>query len=210
MFLQVSVCPQRGGGVCLRSWRGKTLLPPPRQTPPHHPTPWVDIHPRGRHPPGRHPPGQTTPGQTPPGQTPPWADTLQTVHAGIHPPGRHPWADTPTGSACWDTPPGSACWDTLPGQCMLEYTPPVHAGLQSPLLQAVHAGIHTPPWQCMLGYTPSACWNITPRVVHAGMQSTSGQYAFHWNAFLLALTSNMEKSNTVTVILIKPNMPFIF
>ena len=35
-----------------------------------------------------------------------------------------------------------------------------------------------PPAQCMLGYTHP------PWAVHAGIRSTSGRYASHWNAFL--------------------------
>ena len=39
---------------------------------------------------------------------------------------------------------------------------------------------------CMLGYTPGqAPPRQTPSTVHAGIQSTSGQYASHWNVFLL-------------------------
>ena len=69
------------------------------------------------------------------------------------------------------TPPGQTYpWvdtvgQTLPSACWDTHTP----------LCPVHAGIHLPA-QCMLRYTPCT--------VHAGIQSTSGQYAFHWNAFL--------------------------
>ena len=45
-------------------------------------------------------------------------------------------------------------------------------GVSAPL----HAGIHTPPGQTPPGQTPP---------VHAGIRSTSGRYASHWNAFLL-------------------------
>ena len=77
-----------------------------------------------------------------------------------------------------------------PAQCMLGYTHPcpVHAGIHTPPCP-VHAGIHTP--------LPSACWDThTPCpvhagihapplcTVHAGIRSTSGRYASHWNAFL--------------------------
>ena len=52
----------------------------------------------------------------------------------------------------------SACWHTHPpAQCMLGYTPPA---------------------QCMLGYTPPS------HTVHAGIRSTSGQYASYWSAHL--------------------------
>ena len=52
----------------------------------------------------------------------------------------------------------------------------------------VHAGIHTPTAQCMLRYTPlfpvHAGIHIHLCAVHAGIRSTSGRYASHWNAFL--------------------------
>ena len=34
---------------------------------------------------------------------------------------------------------------------------------------------------------PSACWDTHPCPVHAGIWSTSGQYASRWNAFLFIL-----------------------
>ena len=64
-----------------------------------------------------------------------------------------------------------------------------------PLVLGVSA-THTPSWAdtCPLrrtspwAHTPlsSACWDThTPCPVHAGIQSTSRQYASHWNAFLI-------------------------
>ena len=73
---------------------------------------------------------------------------------GVHSPGRHPLDRHPQPRA--DTP-------TLPGQ-----TPPT-LGRHSP-------GRHPPP---------NACWDThTPYPVHAGIRSTRGRYASHWNAFL--------------------------
>ena len=76
MFLQASVCPQGGGGVCLSAcWDTTPPLgadTPPEQTPPG----------------SRHPPEQTPPEQTPPqSRYPPGADTPQS---------RHPPQDTVT------------------------------------------------------------------------------------------------------------------
>ena len=66
------------------------------------------------------------------------------------------WEDTSMGR----TPRPSACWDT-----------------------------HTPA-QCMLGYIPllpSACWDAHPPILcSAGIRSTSGRYASHWNTFLFS------------------------
>ena len=60
MFLQASVCPWGGGGVCLSACSDTT---PPRADTPERQTP-----PQKQTPPGsRHPPGK----QTPPEQTPP-------------------------------------------------------------------------------------------------------------------------------------------
>ena len=45
-----------------------------------------------------------------------------------------------------------------------------------------------PPAQCMLGYTPPAQCMLGythPCPMHAGIRSTSGRYAYYWNAFLL-------------------------
>ena len=66
-----------------------------------------------------------------------------------------PPADTPLPSAYWDTHP--------PGRHHTGQTPsfPVHAGIP----------------------TPSACWDTPPCAVHAGIRSTSGRYASHWNAY---------------------------
>ena len=66
MFLQASVCPQGGRGVCLSACWDTT--PPREQTPP----------PRAETPPEQtNPPEQTPPGtDTPPEQTPPEADKL--------------------------------------------------------------------------------------------------------------------------------------
>ena len=65
-------------------------------------------------------------------------------------------------------------------------TCPVHAGIHTPC--PVHAGIHTP--------LSSACWDKHPPCpVHAGIRSTSGRYAFHWNAFLLIMWSQVRVSD---------------
>ena len=50
---------------------------------------------------------------------------------------------------------------------------------QGECLSPLHAGIHAPPpRQTPPGQTP-------PCPVHAGIRSTSGRYASHWNAFLV-------------------------
>ena len=56
----------------------------------------------------------------------------------------------------------------------------VHRGVSAPLHTGIHPLGRHPPAQCMLGYTP-------PRTVHAGIRSTSGRYASHWNAFLFRI-----------------------
>ena len=97
----------------------------------------------------------------------PQADTPWTDPPRQTPPpslGRHhpPWADTPRADTPWTDPP-LADTPTLPGQ-----TPP-SLGRHSP-------GRHPPP---------NACWDThTPYPVHAGIRSTRGRYASHWNAFL--------------------------
>ena len=84
MFLQASVCPQGGGGVCLSAWWDSRHPPPLEQTPPPEQTPpgadtlqeqtplRADTPPRSRH-----TPQEQTP---PPEQTPPGADTPQTKY----------------------------------------------------------------------------------------------------------------------------------
>ena len=57
----------------------------------------------------------------------------------------------------------------------------------------LHAGIHIPLGRHPLGRHPlsgqTPPWADTPRTcaVYAGIQSTSGWYASHWNAFLFVL-----------------------
>ena len=78
MFLQASVCPQGGGGVCLSACWDTT---PPEQTPPKQT-------PRSRHSPSpqsRHPPGADTP---PGADNPPPRDTA-TAADGTHPAEMH-------------------------------------------------------------------------------------------------------------------------
>ena len=91
------------------------------------------------------------------------------LHAGIHPPrtrGRHPppWdqRQTPLGRH----PPGRHPWADTP-----------HPGTRGrPPWADTPLGRH-PPGQTPPGQTP-------PCTVHAGIRSTSGRYASHWNAFL--------------------------
>ena len=63
-------------------------------------------------------------------------------------------------NACWDTPPWAG-------------TPP----------RQVHPQAGTPPW----AGTPLGRYTLPPCTVHAGLQSTSGWYTSHWNAFLFNL-----------------------
>ena len=83
-------------------------------------------------------------------------------------------------------------------ECKVLFLPPAtklrQGNVFTPVCHSVHRGgvCHTPPGQtppaqCMLGYTPlpSACWDTPPCTVHAGIRSTSGRYASHWNAFFL-------------------------
>ena len=59
----------------------------------------------------------------------------------------------------------------------------------TPVCHSLHGGgvCHTPWADTPL---PSLCWDThTPCAVHAGIRSTSGQYASYWNAFLLLLRS---------------------
>ena len=92
-----------------------------------------------------------------------------------HPLGRHtPWADIPRA----DTP--------------LDRHP--HLGRHHPG-QTPSPWVDAPSGQCMLGYTPtSQCMYGYPPPphcpVHARIRATSGQYASHWNAFLLTLQLN--------------------
>ena len=81
-----------------------------------------------------------------------------------HPPGQTPlWEGTPQADTpSWaDTP--QADTPSPPSRHLHPLGRHPHLG-RHPC--PVHAGIHT------------------PHLVHAGMQSTSGQYASHWNAFL--------------------------
>ena len=70
--------------------------------------------------------------------------------------------------ACWDTPHWA---DTLLGR---------HPPAQTPSWADTPLGRH-PLGRHPPGQTPPSC------AVHAGMWSTSGRYASHWNAFLLIL-----------------------
>ena len=101
---------------------------------------------------------------------------------GRHPPGRHyhpPWADITTPHGQTSPPQAETPLDRHP-------TCPVHAGIHTPC--PVHAGIHTP--------LSSACWDKHPPCpVHAGIRSTSGRYAFHLNAFLLIMWSQVRVSD---------------
>ena len=102
------------------------------------------------------------PGQVPPGRYTPWAGT---------PPGQvHPWQVHPqAGTRSEGTSPqaGTPLAGTPPKQ--------VHPPGRYPL-----AG--TPPRQVH----PQAG---TPPAMHAGIRSTSGRYASHWNAFLFKFCS---------------------
>ena len=100
------------------------------------------------------------------------------LHAGIHPPpGRHPPRQTQP----------SLGRHLLPGKTPLGDTP--LAGTPTPLGRYNPSG-QTPPGRHPQGrYTPPGQTPL-PRAdtplcaVHAGMRSTSGRYASHWNAFL--------------------------
>ena len=87
MFLQASVCPQRGGGVCLSAcWDTPRSRPPRSRHPPwsRHPPPGTrhPTHQADAHPPGQtHPQADThTPVQTPPCRDDHW-------NGGLHPTG---------------------------------------------------------------------------------------------------------------------------
>ena len=68
-----------------------------------------------------------------------------------------------------------------PGRCLPLIPPGQTSPGQTPHC-LVHAGIH-PPVQCMLGYThPFPGRYYGPY----GIQSTSWEYASHWNAFLFS------------------------
>ena len=78
---------------------------------------------------------------------------------------------------------------------------PLHVGIHTPRADTppgqtppcpVHAWKHTHP-------VPTACWDTPPCPVHAGKQSTSGQYASHWNAFLLNLSVQAKVNQTASV-----------
>ena len=80
-----------------------------------------------------------------------------------------------------------ACWDI---HSLGRYTPkvgtPSRAGTTLP--GQVHPHRQTPlPVQCMLGYTH-------PCPVHAGIQSTSGRCASHWNALLFHVKFHLLES----------------
>ena len=88
--------------------------------------------------------------------------------------------------ACWDTPPGTRGRPFL-GRHLPRQTPPP-SGRRPP--RQTPRGRHYPPHRHPLGQrppgqTPPSC------TVHAGIRSTSGWYASHWNAFLfwVGLTS---------------------
>ena len=111
---------------------------------------------------GKSPLGRNTPqAGTPPGRYTvsgryPWAGTPQQVH---------PWASThPSGRY---TPQGR--YTSSRNSSSGRYTP-----------RQVHPAPpgQVPPWQVH----PQAC--IPPVPVHAGIRSTSRQYASYWNAFL--------------------------
>ena len=156
MFLQVSVCPQGGGGVVSQHALRQTpphpdqtpptrhpldQLPPPRPDPPgirYTPPLWNQVHPPWT----RHLLDQTTPltrhplDQTPPQTRPPWDQ--------VHPPGL-------------STPPGTM------------YTPP---GLSTPPRADT-----PPPDQTPTPLQSRACCEI---------RSTCGRYTSYWNSILLA------------------------
>ena len=99
-------------------------------------------------------------GEGVPGQVPPWA--VPTPQAGTYPPGSY----TPAGTS-QSVPP----WGRYtPRQVHPQgrYTP--RAG--TPPGQVHHAGAGTPLGQ------------VHPPTVYAGIRSTSGRHASHWNAFL--------------------------
>ena len=114
--------------------------------------------------------GSPLPGQVPPRQVHPlsryipWAGT---------PPGRYPQAGTPpwAGTSWAGTPLGR--YAPLGRYTPWAGTPP---GQVHPLGRCT-------PWA---GTPPGQVQSLT--TVHAGIQSTSGQYTSHWNAFLLMMS----------------------
>ena len=97
------------------------------------------------------------PGQTPPGQTPTTTPGRHPPWARIPPGHTSPWAHTPT-------------LGRHPYQADTPWADPRHHPGQTPPL-----GTHPPRAHTHPGHTPT---------VHVGIQSTSRQYASHWNAFL--------------------------
>ena len=121
--------------------------------------------------PDRYTPRQVhTQAGTPPGQVhPPGRYTPRQVHSprtGTPPWQVHPQAITGRYTPQAGTPPGRY---TRPGRYPLGRYPPGQVHLQ--------AGSRYIPLAGTGRYTPSA-------TVHAGIRSTSGWYASHWNAFL--------------------------
>ena len=85
-------------------------------------------------------------------------------------------------------PPATKLWQ---GNVFTPVSHSVHRGGCLPLVQGgvchTTLGRHS-PWADTphRQTTPSACWDThTPCPVHAGIRSSSGRYASHWNAFLL-------------------------
>ena len=113
----------------------------------------------------------------------------------------------PQGGICLWSRGMSATHTHTPGQ-----TPPcpVHAGIHTHP-HPVHAGIHTPPAKCMLGYThpPAQCMlGYMPPLctVHAGIWSTSGRYASHWNAFLSLCVVSAHQQNCGKVMFLQASV----
>ena len=82
--------------------------------------------------------------------------------------------------------------------CMLGYTPPwqttpgqTHPNGQTPLGRHP-IDRHPLPW----ADTPSP-GQTPPYTVHAGIRSTSGRYASHWNAFLFNFKLNMNANQKI-------------
>ena len=100
-----------------------------------------------------------------------------------------PWANTPPAQCILGYTPPAQCMlgYTPPAQCMLGYTPPpLHSACWNMVTkQAVRI-----PLECILVFfliiMDSNRVFIESRhwcTVHAGIWSTSGRYASHWNAF---------------------------
>ena len=109
-----------------------------------------------------------------------------------------------------------ACWDTHPLEQVHplgRYTPWAGTPLGRYIPKQVHPQqVHTPwagtpPAQCMLGYTLPCPVHARvhpplppPCTVHAGIWSTSGRYASHWNAFLLILWYSAKSRNPIKIL----------